>query len=340
MTILDQEKLNQFFKNVSAGFAATPEQILLFFGILAVILLFFVFFYIIQRRRVYRKLATRSAKVYKELIGRHNLSGSEVNLIERMAEFLPPEKKKYLLLTNQHLFTLCAAKLQAVEWISEPLLASLRLKLGFPAAGPEEIPSSSVELPPGRPVLVAAPGRRGVPGRISSRDSRGVTIELEGERPVLSSGTAVRIYFKNHTGIFSFSSSIVSAGGNVVTALHSEAIKRYQRRSYYRRKVFLSVFVRSLHSRAKPYRTTLLDLGGGGASLGNPRRLFTAGNVLELTLSSSASNFRVPARVVRTSKHASVLHVQFESIPESVRDRIIGSLYRGIERPSDRITEL
>jgi hypothetical protein len=67
--------------------------------------------------------------------------------------------------------------------------------------------------------------------------------------------------------------------------------------------------------------------------LGNPQNHFKAGDLLELSFSSTASDFRIPAKVVRTSKDSSVLHVQFESIAESVRDRIIGSLYNAVAQP-------
>jgi hypothetical protein len=243
MIYLDHEKLDQFFKSVAGGFATPPREVLLFFVMLAVILSFLIIFYLVQRRGMHRKLSRQSAERYAELIDQHKLSDAEVRLIEGLSEYLPAEKQKYLLLTNQHLFNGCAGKLQANEPVSESTLASTRLKLGFRVEQPEEI-------------------------------------------------------------------------------------KQYQRRNYYRRKTHLSVFVTPLHTGGETYRSTLLDLGGGGASLGNPQSLFKAGDLLELSFSSGASDFRLPAEVVRISRNASVLHVQFRSIAESARDRIIGSLYR------------
>jgi len=328
MIYLDQEKLDQFFKSVANGFATTPKEVLLFFVVLAVIISFLIIFYLVQRRGMHRKLLNQSARRYAELIDQHKLSGGEVKLIEGMAEFLPPEKQKYLLLTNQHLFNVYAGKLLAKKQVSESTLASARLKLGFRLEQPDEIPSSSAELPEGMPLHIIVPGRQGIRGRIAAQESRGLTLALENEGAALSVGTIVRIYFNNRVGIYSFASRIVNATRQEVTVQHAEEIKQYQRRNFYRRKMHLSVFVRSLYTGGRTYRSTLMDLGGGGASLGNPKSLFKVGDLLKLSFSSGAADFRVPAKVVRISRNATVLHVQFESITESARDRIIGSLYR------------
>jgi c-di-GMP-binding flagellar brake protein YcgR len=328
MIYLDQERLDQFFQSVANGFATTPKEVLLFFIVLALILVFLVVFYLIQRRRIHGRLYSQSAGRYAELIGRHRLSGIEVQLIEAMSEYLPQEKQKYELLTNQHLFNLCAGKLQNRMKVSESTLASLRLKLGFRLEQPEESPSSSVELPVGMPVHLMVPGRERIRGTIAAQEPDGVIIAPIAEGAALSTGTAVGVYFKNQAGIYSFPSIILDASRRELTLRHSEEIRQYQRRNYYRRRVYLSVLVSPLQGRGKTYRSVLLELGGGGASLGNPEKLFETGDLLELTFSTMSSDFRVPVKVVRTSESASVLHVQFESIAESSRDRIIGSLNR------------
>jgi hypothetical protein len=255
MIYLDQERLDQFFKSVAGGFATTPREVLLFFIVIALFVSFLIVFYFIQRRRIHSRFYRQSAKKYAELIARHGLSGVEVQLIEAMGECLPKERQKVELLTDQHLFNLCAGKLQSRMKICESTLASLKLKLGFRVEQPEGSPSSGVELPVGKPA-------------------------------------------------------------------------QFQRRNYYRRSVYLSVLVSPLYGSVETYRSFLLELGGGGASLGNPEKLFGTGDVLELAFSTKSSDFRFPARVVRTSQNASVMHVQFESIAESSRDRIIGSLNR------------
>lgn len=139
MIYLDQEKLDQFFKSVASGFAAAPEEVLLFFVALAVILSFLIIFYLVQKRGMHRKLSSQSAERYAELIDQHKLSDAEVKLIEGLSEYLSADKQKYLLLTNQHLFNVCAGKLQAKKPVSESTLASARLKLGFRVEQPEEI---------------------------------------------------------------------------------------------------------------------------------------------------------------------------------------------------------
>ena len=326
MIYLDQERLDQFFKSVSNGFATTPREVLLFFVVLALIIFFLVVFYLVQRRRIQSRFYRQSAKRYAELIDRHGLSDVEVQLVEAMEECLPQDNRKVELLANQHLFNLCAAKLQSRMKVSESTLASLRLKLGFRLEQPEESPSSSVELPVGTPVDLIVPGRERIRGTIAAQEPGGVVVAPVDGAAVLSTGTAVRVYFKNQAGIYSFPSIILEA--DRLTLRHSEEIKQYQRRNYYRRSVYLSVLISPLHGSGKAYSSFMLEMGGGGASLGNPGKLFGTGDVLELAFSTKSSDFRFPARVVRTSQNGSVLHVQFEAIAESSRDRIIGSLNR------------
>ncbi len=86
--------------------------------------------------------------------------------------------------------------------------------------------------------------------------------------------------------------------------------------------------------------------GGGGASLRNPGEQFVPGDDLELILNPAgdgtparAGRINLTAEVVRVSRKAQVLHVRFDGLQESTRDRIIGALFKAAARtPADRST--
>lgn len=102
-----------------------------------------------------------------------------------------------------------------------------------------------------------------------------------------------------------------------------------QRREYYRRNLELPVFVRPTGSRRRPVATRFIDVGGGGASLQNPSAKFRRGTDLELTFHpDSHAPLNLHGRVVRTSQGGAVLHVKFEKLRESTRDKIFRMMFR------------
>ncbi len=87
--------------------------------------------------------------------------------------------------------------------------------------------------------------------------------------------------------------------------------------------------MRAVGSEEKPLRSVFRDLGGGGASLANPQKAFRAGMDLELTFNPTGEDpLSIMAEAIRTSKGGKLVHVRFGSITDSMRDRIIGSLFR------------
>jgi hypothetical protein len=102
-----------------------------------------------------------------------------------------------------------------------------------------------------------------------------------------------------------------------------------RRRRYVRRKVRLSVLVARDPDAADPRPTTLLDLGGGGASFRNPWEMLRRGDIIHMSFPPPARGPTVTASVVRVSRRGTTIHVKFEFLSESTRDRILQFLRGG-----------
>jgi c-di-GMP-binding flagellar brake protein YcgR len=142
------------------------------------------------------------------------------------------------------------------------------------------------------------------------------------------------VYFKNPSGIYVFASRVQAVEGGLLQLSHAEQVKRLQRRRFFRKKTALPVFIRPAAERGReveeeredvPRRTAFVDLGGGGAALVNPRRVFGVGDRIELffDIVGKKPQFRVTGEVIRTSDQGAKIHVLFDSMPEASRDRII-----------------
>jgi c-di-GMP-binding flagellar brake protein YcgR len=124
-------------------------------------------------------------------------------------------------------------------------------------------------------------------------------------------------------GIFSFSTRVTDFMDDVVHLEHSLDIRRHQRRKYYRREEYLPVFVKPSSAAAIARAAFLTDLGGGGASLQNPGRLLKQGDLLEVSFSPSMGKLTLAARVRRVSDNGRMINVEFVSLSETERNRIM-----------------
>ncbi len=329
MIVLDQNKLSDFLESVSSGFEHSSLEI---FIVIVLVLSFFCFLllvYRIQKKKAHQARLRNLQEKYEELLKKLALSLSDQDLIERLAVYLKDPEKKYLLLINQPVFNGCAAKLVRSESIPASSLAALRVRLKFSARDPEKIPTSSAELPVGLPVLLIRERGKKVSGKIADLKPQSLMISLEGASPSFPTGTTVSLYFQKRSGVFSFTTHVQTSGDRSLDLAHSENIKHYQRRKYYRKKILLPVFVNPAGSEETPVLSAFTDLGGGGASLKNPGFRFKAGDDLELSFfPAGVARLKVVAEVVRVSGKGGTLHVRFEPLKDTSRDRIIRLLFR------------
>ncbi|MBA7517166.1 hypothetical protein ES705_09219 [subsurface metagenome] len=328
--ILDEKKLAKFFDDIARGFQQSPLEILLSLALLLLFIGFLIFMYKLQKKRLRETHNRRYLELYETAMAKLNLNPSELHLLERLARYLKTPERKYLLLVNHSTFNACASRLCREENVQEVSLSSFRIKLRFSAQDPERIPASTAELPQGLPVLITSRTGKRAAGRVAG--SKPQSLIISPTEPIkLPCGIEVRVYFQNRSGVFSFTTHIQDTLEKPEPAIHlahSETIRRTQRRVYYREKLSLPIFVRPAGSEEKPLLSAFLDLGGGGASLRNPQKRYEAGVDLELTfLPSGSDRLSLTAKVIRASQGGKILHVRFGTITDSVRDRIIGSLF-------------
>ena len=310
------------------------DFVMVFALLLAVSMLVLFLLFLIRSRTLLRELRVSSAEVYYFLLPTLALNGNDHQLIKRLAAFLPFPQQKHRIMINAQIFDACARRLVAEEQADEADLRNLRKKLGFPAGTEDFLPVSSLDLPVDLPVLVVQKGKSAVRGSVVSNteSSLAIMIDDDSASPLINGPT--NVYFQNRAGFFTFATEVVGRDDRVIRLQHCERIKRYQRRRFSRRQVRLPVFVRPYQGPyqgphqggSRAIKSVFVDLSGGGASLRNPGQLFRVEQQVELSFAPHEEKFHVLAQVVRVSRGGDVMHVEFQALDESARDRLVRSI--------------
>ncbi len=272
-------------------------------------------------------------EVYYHLLPALSLDRNDHEIIKSMAMFLPYSQQRYRVLLDPQAFDDCAGQMIRRGQADKAELKKLRDKLGFLDLRKDIIPASTSDISPGMPLMIRPKGAPAIRGKISGSTPEALLVNM---REKLSSmltgipatGIPVTVYFQNRAGFFSFVSTVNTQDEQTLALRHSETIKRYQRRRDSRKRMRLPIFVRLDRSDKKPLESTLVDLSAGGARLRNPLKMFKALDRLWLSFASDVNSFSVAAHVVWTSKNGEMIHVQFESVNDSLRQRIVDLLSR------------
>lgn len=283
-----------------------------------------------RSRLLHRELTRSSEEVYYSLLPTMALNAEDHALIKRLAAFLVYPQQRQRIVTNPQVFEECAQRLAAQDVEAQGPVAALRTKLGFREDHGGELPSSTMELPVGLPIVLATMGRAQTRAGIVRNSGEGLLVQLEAGRGagVSLSGVPLTAYCQNRAGLFSFVTEVEREAGPEVLLRHSGEIKRYLRRESVRKRLILPVAVRAPTKGESPSRTELIDLSAGGAALRNPDSRFEARDRIELSFAVDEDRFTLPARVLRTSRSGAVIHVRFEGVPAATRERIVELLRR------------
>ncbi len=244
-----------------------------------------------------------------------------------ISEYLERDEPHYLLMTSQQVFAACVRKMRKIEDVSESTFDALRIKLRFTPMESKEVPASSAEIPKGSNLVISLADKNKIKGEVSAQEPRHLVATIDQENDMPPTGTQLTVYFHNDSGIFSFQSEIDRRSDRNVFIKHTDVIKTHQRRQFSRRNVPISIMIKSLNSEQEYFPSKLIDLSGGGASTQNPDKRFKAHQPLLVYFAFAEEKFAVTARVVRVSGNGTVLHVQFDSINEETRDRLISALF-------------
>lgn len=280
-----------------------------------------------ERARYRKERRRRAQAAYDEKVQQHKIPPSWQSILERMSLYLPNSEDKYLLLENEWMFNSCAQKLLKEAEAPADAIAALRLHLGF-AQNREKAPSSTVHLPQASTVFVRrAKGQRPVRGRVMAPEPHAFRVVVPPEEH-FKVGSTVDVFYQNQAGIFQIQTLVQNIEDNVLSLRHSESLTRYQKRKYFRRRMRLPVLMRPVDSDEPAVDSILVDLGGGGASVRNPKQRYRAGDRLELRFAANENQrLQVIGEVVRTSRNDELLHLRFVSIREPVRDKIFQTIF-------------
>jgi c-di-GMP-binding flagellar brake protein YcgR len=297
-------------------------------GLLAIFLGVLIGYWIHSRRVERRRREEINRERYERIRDERGLGPDEEELIEELSTYLEAPVKKHLILRNKGIFNSCARKLvEAHPEVSEAISA-LRIRLGFEDARPDEPLASTTEIPVQASVLVIHPDQGAVGAYVSSQEEDALTVVPSGAAGVFENGQSITLLYHNRSGVFSFRTTVVSVGADTLRVNHSEQPEKLQRRRYYRQPIRRPAYVRPAGEDEPHDETQFLDIGGGGASLVNPYSKYSPGDDVEISFSpQSNGTLSVAARVIRTSHGGDVIHVKYEHLRESTRDRIYGIMF-------------
>jgi c-di-GMP-binding flagellar brake protein YcgR len=310
------------------------DFLIVFSLLLAALMLALFILFLVRSRRLQREIRESAAEVYYFLLPTLALDAKDHQLIKRMSAFLPFDRPKHRILLNPDIFDACARRLLAEDQSQQAPLANLRKKLGFADGRENILPASTRDILVDMPVVVDQEEGSPVRGKVVSNDESTVSIQIDARMERVPSEGAATVYFQSRAGFFSFSTRVAAQDARLVQVVHSDQIKRYQRRRYSRKRLRLPVFVwpyqstetiRGARSVSTPFKSILTDLSGGGASLINPEGAFQPDQQIELSFAPHGEEFHVVGQVVRVSRDGQVIHVEFQALEESDRERIVRS---------------
>lgn len=266
-------------------------------------------------------------RITEKLIRTKHLLPAEIDLLRELVRHRGKGQKLFEAFGSAHVFNACIRRLRESGPMPSSVLSSLRMKLGFKADGPERIPHSTAELPPGTG-LVIVEGKRKFYGRIARLEEHSFLVSLTERTYKPSPGSKLNVILQKESGLYGFKTVAGRNEGGMIRLKHAEDIQRVQRRKFYRRRTSLPVFVRKSGEGRDWVRATLKDLGGGGASLKTPPEGIETGEEVEVSFPlQTGPPIQVQGVVVRLS--GNVLHIQFGPMGEALRDRIMAHLFRG-----------
>lgn len=320
--------VQRFFEQVADAYRASPLEVLAIVAMSLLILGGLVAYAAVWSRRERRHKEELARHLFEEKSKELKLSPSHRELLKRMAHYLKDPTNIYQLLTDEVAFNAAALRLRENEEATPQSIAALRVALGYQAGRSDRAPKSSTQIPPGTNVLVVRNRyKKPTKAEVLPAEPQAFVIRLVEEGTRMPAGAAVDVYYQNSAGVFTFHSTVLGEDGRIARLSHSEEMKRYQKRRYYRRKIDLPVHVYPFDS-DRPVLSRFRDIGGGGASLLNTDHHFKVGDDLELRFKPDDEEIRLTGTVMRLSENGAVMHVNYEHIREALRDRIYAAIFR------------
>ena len=329
MEFIFESRFGALMEGISGQFGTTPLGFALFLGIIISIPLMLTLFYRHQLKKARHTERNRSDEIIAKRAAKLELTPAEKRLVDRLADTDGRNGSSYLVLFDEPRFHKAAeALLEEEDAPPASAVAALRVKLGFNKE-PAKIPHSTAMLPEGASLLVKSDKHGGVQqGKITNVSEQGFQLRLDGSY-LLAPGDSALFQYQNSSGTFVFKSYCLKRQGNLMIIRHQEKVKKLQKRRFFRSS-YEGEAELGYYDKDERFPTRFIDLGGGGASLINPDGRFHENDFLELSfrLDDKSGPYHLRCRVIRTSKNGQRLHLMFEGMKETVRDKILGALFK------------
>ena len=323
--------VERFFEQVSSAYHTSPLEVIVGVVLVMSLVAGLVAYTVVRTGRDRRRQIALAKRLFDEKAGQLGLTPGQRHLLARMQHYLRDETRIHLLVTDEIAFNSVAAKVREHGEAAAQSIAALRVTLGFRGRRSERAPRSSAMIPAGSTVMIVRNRyRQPIKARALAPQPEAFRARIMEHGGKLPAGSGVDVYYHSSAGVFMFNATVLACDAHEVRLTHSEELTRYQNRRYYRRRIQIPVRLYPF-DRDVALDTTSLDVGGGGASLLNPDGYFKAGDELELRFECGGAEIRVTGTVVRVSDSGRTVHVNYEHIRDSIRDRI----YRGIFRPPE-----
>lgn len=320
--------VQRFFEQVAEAYRASPLEILGVVLFTLILLGGLITYAVVWGRREKKHKTELARQLYEQKSRELKLSADQHALLRRMARYLKDPTNTYQLLSDEVTFNAAASQLRENEEATAQSIAALRIALGFQSGRPGRALHSSAQIPEGSTVLVVRNRyKKPVKTKVLAPKPDSLELRIVDEGSRLPAGAAVDVYFQNSAGVFTFRSTVLGENGQFAKLSHSEQIKKYQKRRYFRRKIDLPVHIYPFDS-DKPVLSRFRDIGGGGASIVNPDRRFKEGDELEMRFTPDDAEITLTGTVMRVSEGGGVIHVNYEHIRDSLRDRIYSAIFR------------
>ena len=323
---LNREALEYIFEGLRSGFRRSPREIFLFILMLAGFVCFLAGIYFFQKFWRRSKKRKQSARRFDEVVEEKQIPPEEARILLELARKLFGWRERLAgIVTDPHLFNRAAQRYLRENPEDSAAIAALRLKIGFSRSNGEKTIRSSAELAEGLKIYLCQDSRHSFHGTVTAQKPRAMVVEVGKNGRLPSPGDQLQVYFLRKNGVFFFSTRVQRVYDHIVQVEHTEQISRVQRRQFYRSRVSLPVEARKKGSSQPVVRTYIIELGGGGATLFNPYKVFHPGSELLLHFRLPQTGMlRLAARALRCSRGGNHLHVEFEPLKDPLRDKILG----------------
>ncbi len=329
--------VERFFDQISSAYRTSPFELVVVFLLIVGLIAALAGYAIYWSRRERRRQIELARRLYEEKTAELGLSPSQLELLERMRRYLRDETQVHQLVTDEVAFNSAAAKIRENGEATAHSIAALRVTIGFGGDREDRSPHSSVTIPEGATVLIARNRyRKPMKAKVLAPEPGAFRVHLLEEGARLPAGAGVDVFFQSSAGVFTFHTTVLGENRNEARMSHSEDLKRYQKRRYYRKRVEIPVHVYPFDSET-PLLSKSRDIGGGGASLLNPEGHFKVGDDIELRFKPDDAEIRVTGTVVRVSDSGRTIHVNYEHIRDSLRDQIYHAIFKP---PKDELDEM